>query len=1084
MTVSQKVMAIGLAAVFLIGSLSGAGKYLRTQEAECVDKVDIDVTTSRDTAIQKVADGEKDILLQSLGMKNYADVSDDLKDKLGLWTGSGEYYNLLLNPAHEPDASTPDGESWKYVCQDDEDGNKMFNPFAVKKFRYAMNFLVNRKKIGSDIFEGYAEPRYFPVKTGTGPYEDYFEAIKEEHGITSTGNLQKAKEMIYNVLEKANDDMVEGDIRSPKDHHGDYWQYKPPGKAWKNMTVQGVFGNDFTEKKMEQYVENLLEDEIGIKVIPNPFDTTMGPPNVYSGEYDDPLDDYGWSYYIEGWHPYGNTYYPGGRAVERYCPSPSYGAMPNLVEGETHYQYENETLVRLGKSLYNGKINTVDEYWNKLTRLVEAGLDESIRVFLSTEKEYYVYNDDKVMGAATDVVTGWSDVFGPRTIRTNDGNLSATVFDIDLSEYRWNYIGGSEEGFSDRIRKMVRGVAGATHPQTGKPMGVRESWTVTKDYTWEEDGNLTKKIEVPSSAVVYKANQTDKRWEQVGTGKKSAVKVTYDVDLGRWHDGHEMTVRDIMAYYAFSKDMCYDLGEEGDYYNQLYAWQRKAFYDDIVATRWNQEENTFTIWGDYTFPAKSKIGEYFTVWPIQPYQIYEATEQLVIESDLVPEGSEPYAWDNYGEGNLVHYLSESQGSDIKTVLQNMKSADWMPPYLKKENNAPINISQAEFESQIDDIIGFYDEYHHLYDSNGPFKITDYNSTTHEMSMKRASGYPYPMDHWEEKLSIEKFTFSTDIQTSDEIVRGDDLTVEVGALIDADYPIDEDRDLPPGTEANITLSNMVTSEKAKRVTEPTIGNRSISTVIETEDMAPGTYRLTIEAKTPGGWTRSIEKTVKLLEPDKFLVKSLTVDGDNEQTQVNQFVNTTIKTRVLNTYKSDQTAKLEVDGSTIKEKTVKAGETENFSATYRFTTTGEHTVKVGNRSVVVSVVKGGLDITGLHLENEKIEKGRSVSISANIENGRSSPVKVKVLIKDETGEVVDSKLFTVDAGDTTSISWSRTFKEEGEYTVELGDQSQSLEVKEDIDREEEPDEDWMLMLGLTAVMGVIIAIVFSWVYREER
>ncbi len=958
----KRIISLLIVAVFVISGLAVVYNTPAKAQGEYVNKIELEVSTNREAVLGQVATGDLDVFLQSLEGSVYDSVRESWKEKLGTWVSEGSYNNLYLNPAHEPDTE------FKYIC--DVEGEKRFNPFAVRKVRYAMNFLVNRQKMCQDLANGYANPRFIWLSSGLQVYEEYFkDLVEEEHGLTETGNKEKGLEMIDNALSN-----LEFNVDNAQLQKGDdgYWEFKYGSGSWKDIQTIGIHRTEDWRQDIGEYVAGLL-DEAGIKVEAKSWDRTQAIPVVFDGDY----DDLPWGYYTGGWLASGNVYYPEWSCSQMYAPW--YGFMPTRA-GEQNYQYENQTLDDLGQDLANGRVNTEEEYWSGLETMADVGLKESVRIFLTTETSYYVYDKDTVVGAATDAVTGWSDYFTPPTIQTTDGVLDLSQYSAEAQLYmdNWNKYGGSSGAYGAKQRRALHDMSSWNHPQSGLPMPVRENWqdgdgNIKLGYTYDEDGNLSKEIDVPSSAVDY--NTAEQKWEEVGSGHKSAVKVTYDVVEGKWHDGHDMTVRDIMASYAFDKDMATDDNRTNDYYHATYSSSMTPWYNNIVGTEWNQDQGTFTIYGDYTFPLKDKVGSYFVKFPWLPYQVYESAEQCVAETDLA-SGIGPYTWDSAGEGNWVHWLSEEQSQDFKSVLQNMKG-NWRPPYLKAENNAPITIDQSTYDSQLDQIITFINDYGHMYDSNGVFKLTEYDSEQSTMTMERFTqedGYPWSMNHWAQEMQIATMVMggiSVDPQEATQaqqgIEVGNDMTVSVTGYIDEDFPTDRNRAVTPDDDTTVTLQllneadEVVVEETNPSMTEGT-DTSTFEATFSTGDLDEGSY--TLEASGQLGdeaADTSDPVTVYVFDtndtgPVGLEVKSLSLD--KSEVKKGNDIEATFEVENKNTTASKDIS-INVDGSEVETKTVPAGTTKEFTVTIKTDdlSTGDHTVEVGDQSSSFTVKKSG-------------------------------------------------------------------------------------------------------------------------------
>ncbi len=756
----NRLFTLAVIIIFLFSSLSiSLGSFQEVNNSinekdetlDPVNNITIETMTNEQTAVGKVADGKLDLFLKSVEGKFIKDLNKETRENIETWKGEKSYNTLFFNPAH---TVSP------YECN--VNGELQFNPFSIEEVRYAANFLVNRSKIVEDFYNGHGDIRYLPFSRSSPSY-DHFEDIVEDNGFTAEGNKQKGIEMIQEALNSAmNDSALKGELRKGDDG---YWEYKPKGKgSFEDIEAVGRLGWRDEREEIAEYFSDILE-ECGIESYVPKFDYGYG--SIVWGS--DPADLH-WSFYTGRWISQSAKYYQSKQPAHMYAGW--YDYMPGGFIDDPDYNYGyngtgNQTLERISKRLYENQINSIDQYWKYMEKVTRIGVNESIRLFLSTKNEYYTYNKNKVKTAVTDVITGWSDYFTPRTIYSYKDNLTFASYSSQGTLYRdnWNEIDGSAHPYGLQQKRMLMDTGAAFHPRTGKPIPFRCDWTtngeknrVVKDYHWYENETgamiLDKNISVPEDAVKY--NTKIQRWENVDSNTGSAVKVMYDVKTSKWHDGHDLTLKDLISNYAFMKELVYKDDENNTWYNKGFSNDAKPWYDSIVATKWDENNGTYTIWGNFNSPIDDEVGKYYTeyTFPVVPHQLYEAAQFLVTQNEtFIPSNSSTYSWD-YTADNWIHWLSKSQGEDFVSTLENMTGKDWMPWYLREENNAPITLSQNQYNSEINSIIHFYERYGHVFSSQGPFMAKTVDTEEKQVDLIRfdqGDGYPYRRDHWYESL---------------------------------------------------------------------------------------------------------------------------------------------------------------------------------------------------------------------------------------------------------------------------------------------------------------------------------------------
>ncbi|MFW5904448.1 MAG: ABC transporter substrate-binding protein [Candidatus Saliniplasma sp.] len=721
----KKYMTLVIVSIFVLSSVSVFNTSTKAQD-EFIDSITIEVRTNKTAAIDDVANGDLDVFLSPISGEFYENINESWKEKMDTWRSIARYNTMLFNPAH---TVSP------YECN--VSGEYLFNPFTIKEIRKAQNFLVNREKIVEEMYDGFGDPRYLWVAQGGPGYYGYFEEIIDQRGYTPSGNKEKGIQMIQDAMEEANNsDELEGELRKGEDG---YWEYRSPRGSWEYIELTGLIGSTDESTAISEYQAGLLE-ECGFKVDIRYYQSGI------NYLYDTDPADLKWHFYPGTWRPSGARYYQETLATMMYAGWRGYMPGGSVPDADYRYGYEidgnfygNRTLERVTKELYDGRVTDIDEYWNKLVKTAELGLDQSVRIFLVSEYNFYPYDKDRVCHASTDVLTGWSDVFTPRTVRTTDGTLTLAQYSSQNVLYResWNELGGSSDINGKRQKKMLMDQGSFIGPSNGKPRPMRTDWTesgldtkIEKDYSWEDE-TLQKGIDVPSDAVIY--NSSSNQWEDVGEDKKSAVKVKYDIVTGKWHSDANLTLRYVMGWHAWSWDMAFEDGADDPYYHREFGRRKRSFFNNIVGEKWDEDNQTYTIWGDYTFPADSKIGHYYSIWPAVPYYQYQAAQFLVNQDDeYIPDGTGTYSWNEHEADHWIDWLSKDQGENITETLQNMIDKDYTPWFMKEENNAPIPVTQEELNEEMQHLIDFYNEHNHIFASNGPFLLDNYDDENHKM----------------------------------------------------------------------------------------------------------------------------------------------------------------------------------------------------------------------------------------------------------------------------------------------------------------------------------------------------------------
>jgi len=136
--------------------------------------------------------------------------------------------------------------------------------------------------------------------------------------------------------------------------------------------------------KEGRYIADQIE-KAGIKVERAELDRTAA--RELWGKSDP--KDYLWSLYTEGWLG-GQTYAFWESSISQFY-APWLANMPGYGVGE-FWNYQNDELDKLTSDPYNGRVIDEKEYYDKLTKATEIGLQEAVRVFVAAQTTYLAGN--------------------------------------------------------------------------------------------------------------------------------------------------------------------------------------------------------------------------------------------------------------------------------------------------------------------------------------------------------------------------------------------------------------------------------------------------------------------------------------------------------------------------------------------------------------------------------------------------------------------------------------------------------------------------------------------------------------------
>ncbi|KXB04795.1 hypothetical protein AKJ49_01695 [candidate division MSBL1 archaeon SCGC-AAA382A03] len=497
------------------------------------------------------------------------------------------------------------------------DGQYYFNPYSIQTIRYAINWVVDREKIIQEVYGGHAEPRYLGVGLAHPGWDDHFATIIEDAGLTPSGDIEKAKTMVTEAMENAqNDPELKGELKkldSEDSPVGYWWAYKGPNEDQFSPIEIDIVERLDERKQIGTIFANQIK-QIGLKPVEHAWDRSKAMSVSLFGDPKTDIDD--WKVYTGGWLASGAYYYNEWSAYQMYADF--YGFMPGGLSGPSAWKYKTPEINEVTQPLQSGELEDTDDYWQRFREGLSLGFQDSVRVFLATTFSYYPYNTNEVTSHVEDIKTGWSDIFTPRTIKTKDGELQAAQFSDTgaLFMSNWNRLAGESDVYSVKYLRMIRDYAVIGNPTNGIYEPMRAEWSnIRRDVEFEGE-NLIRNINVPEEAVTY--DTAAEEWKQVPEDTKAATAVTYDYKFSKWHDGHMMDDQDLISWWAFAKEWAYQDGENDKKYQGTFSGQTKPTFEKIKGVVWHGDGKV-TVYGDYTFPVESKIGAFYAGGILEPY---------------------------------------------------------------------------------------------------------------------------------------------------------------------------------------------------------------------------------------------------------------------------------------------------------------------------------------------------------------------------------------------------------------------------------------------------------------------------------
>ncbi|MFW5981695.1 MAG: ABC transporter substrate-binding protein, partial [Halanaerobiaceae bacterium] len=391
------------------------------------DKVYFDVRMDQNIGINDVAAGNSDIFYFGVDGDIINGLDEDTLSKLEIYDVPSGSWSLQINPY-------PNEAPYSF----EKDGEEIFNPFAIREVRFAMNFLLNRQYIVDEILDGAGGPMYTMATPGQpGTYK--YNLAASQFGFTPEGDEEQALADIEAAMEKAAE-LPENQGKLVKD--GEWWTFN--GEP---VTIKFYIRIDDPGLNKEGgYITQQIE-KAGIKVEQLLWDRSRMMETVYGGK----PEDWGYTIYTEAWGAGATRRYWEHIVAQMY--SPWYGYMPGgFADG---WKYKNDKLDQLTQDAYNGKFITEDEYWDLALEGLEIGLEEAIRVYVCYQTDYFVANKERFNNRFAYGLGDGLTKYTPVTADTEDRIVRATQYSAQgtLFMSAWDPVG--PDGFSDTYSRYA-----------------------------------------------------------------------------------------------------------------------------------------------------------------------------------------------------------------------------------------------------------------------------------------------------------------------------------------------------------------------------------------------------------------------------------------------------------------------------------------------------------------------------------------------------------------------------------------------------------------------------------------------------
>ncbi|MEM9773916.1 MAG: ABC transporter substrate-binding protein [Chloroflexota bacterium] len=474
-----------------------------------------------DAAVSRLEAGDIDVFADDIGNPTtFARLQES--EEIDTVQSFGLYYEISFNPA---------------ACADDT----VMNPFASAKIREAMNQMIDRDFIATEIMGGLATPRYVAINAASadrGRFAADIRAIEAQYGY----NPEAAGEIIAAEMEAMGAELVDG-----------VWNF-----SGAPIEIGGLIRTEDQRTEIGDYVADQLES-IGFTVLRDYKSSADASPIWLRGE----PSDCAFNYYTGGWISTAISRDVGGNwqffQTAAGLPFPLFQAYENTDE-----------FAELAQRLNDSDYATLEERAELISAILPLAMEESQRIWLVDLQSAWPYSNDVSLSADLSGGISGSRLW-PHTLRYKDqvgGSMTMAMPSI-LTE-AWNPIAGSNWIFDQSLIRATGDNGTLPDPHTGLALPQRiESATVTvqedlpvgKTLDWvtlETEAEIT----VPDDAWVDWDAETqtfitasEKFTETQTALLKSTVTYPSDMfDTITWHDGSPLSPADFVMGMIFAFD--------------------------------------------------------------------------------------------------------------------------------------------------------------------------------------------------------------------------------------------------------------------------------------------------------------------------------------------------------------------------------------------------------------------------------------------------------------------------------------------------------------------------------------------------
>jgi peptide/nickel transport system substrate-binding protein len=675
------VLAFGIIVVLLLSTLPAFSQA--EEKGAYIDQVQFIERQSEDLALQEVRSGDLDMYHFKIPLEAADSAKND--PRLSVYDRTAGSMGLFVNPAPAADSS-------------------VLNPFQFREVRYALNYLIDREFMVDEVLKGYGSPMIDPFGIYSPEYLLVIDVV-ESFGFRYNPDL--AESMITDALNNAG-----------ATKEGGKWMYSDKPITVKFMIRQ----DDAPRKSMGESIASKLE-EIGFTIQKEYGDLNKANTVVYSS---DPAE-LQWHIYTEG--------FAGTSVFVKYNPittgqmyGPWYGRMPGS-QNPAFWNYQNSTLDEVTQRIFFFNFTSEEERNELVREAVEAGVQESVRIFVAQKTDPFVASSD-IEGLVNDFGAGITSKYSLLNARAPEGDSLKVGVKL-IHQSSWNGIGGLSDAYSRDIYYSLVDTATFRHPYTGEIIPQRAEWTSV-----ETEGPAGK-LDVAPDALIW--DPASQEWKQAGESR-AISKVAFNLLYSNWHHGVPMDKSDLMYVEYFLFEWGTDSGPDDLTVDPEYTSQVQGALPLLKGIRFTAPDEVESYVDQWHYDD-NEIADSAAIWAGEPWEITAATERLVTSGEFAYSRSQSIAKD----AKWLDPILPEHADAIRDELQKMKNENFVPHAL--QGVASVQDAAARYDASM----AWIEEHGHAIIGNGAFYLDTYNIAGKAITIKafRDDSYPFEVGHFAE-----------------------------------------------------------------------------------------------------------------------------------------------------------------------------------------------------------------------------------------------------------------------------------------------------------------------------------------------